>query len=84
MDQLAQLAIVRSVGDCTAKLRDDPAAQPAQRPIFRLGVAAEELFAADAAEQAIERRDFFQTVFTNRQVRNLYQWFLADAAIGGK
>jgi hypothetical protein len=68
MDQFAQLAIVSAIGDRAPELRCNAAAQPAQRSIFILRVAAEKLLPANAAQETVQRKNFSQTLLANRQI----------------
>ena len=84
MDQVPQRSIIGAESNGPIKWRRSPAAEPAYRSFAGIHKLAEELLAANTAQNALQWNNSLQATLTDRQGGNSSQWSLADSAIGGK
>src|SRR2546421_3980074 len=84
MDQVPQRSVIGAESNGPVKWGRGPAAKPAYRAFAGIHKLAEELLAADAAQNTLQRNNLVQATLTDRQGGNSSQRSLADSAIGGK
>jgi hypothetical protein len=92
MDEIAERAVVASVGDCSLEWRmlmlADPAADADSvdaAGILRIGYSrSAEVLSADVASAGFQWREGMQAIFANRKAGNFKQRGSTNTAIGGK
>src|SRR5882672_717110 len=84
MDEVAQSAVITTVGDCLLKWRMQSLTQSTARLVPIHECWRQQRFATDAAQRTRKRPQRFQTSFANWESGNSDQRGVADTAIGGK